>query len=148
MPIEFSHTLAVATSPEQTFDVLDDFSQTPKWLTRCTGIETLSVGGNAVGTQLRYAYRERGRVGTMAGTITAREPGQRLTCAYTDKLMDVTVDFQMTRAGSGTRLTHSISMTPKAFVIKLVAPLIRKGIAKQTIDAMEKLKALLEGAAA
>ena len=143
-PIEFSHTLLVSTPPQRVFDVLDDFSQTPKWLARCTGIEKLSAGDNAIGTKLRYAYSERGRIGTMDGSITARIVGQRLTCAYTDKLVDVVVDFQMAPAGTGTRLTHAISMTPKSLLIKLVAPLIRKGIPKQTIDAMEKLKVLLE----
>jgi uncharacterized protein YndB with AHSA1/START domain len=143
MAIEFEHGIDVPQPPEQVFAVLDDVAQTPRWLARCTGIEKLTPGENAVGTRLRYAYKDGGRFGTMEGEITARDPGRRLTFLYRDPMMEVQVDFQMSPQGSGTHLVHAIRITPRTFMAKLIAPMIRKQLPGQTIQAMEKLRGLL-----
>ena len=122
MSIHFSHTIDVGHEPKQVFAVLDDFSQTPKWLDRCTGIEKLTSGPNAVGTKLRYAYREGGRSG----------------------MMEVSVDFHVTGAAAGSRLTHTIDITPINFLARMFGPFIRRGLPKQTMTAMDRLRTLLD----
>jgi hypothetical protein len=144
MSIHFSHTIDVGHAPKRVFAVLDDFSLTPKWLERCTGIEKLTPGPNVEGTKLRYAYREAGRTGTMDGEIVARIEDERLTFRYGDKMMDVAVDFHVTGAAAGARLTHTIDITPKNVLAKVFAPFIRRGLPRQTITAMERLRALLD----
>jgi carbon monoxide dehydrogenase subunit G len=143
MSIQFAHTIEVPEPPTRVFAVLDDFSQTPKWLSRCTGIEALTPGPKAAGTKLRYAYKEGGRSGTMDGEIAARAENERLTMHYGDKMMEVSVDFHMVPNGAGTKLTHTIDITPKSFMTRLFAPMIRKQVPKQTVSAMESLRALL-----
>ena len=144
MPIHFEHSIDVRCRPEQAFGVVDDFGQTPKWLSRCTRIE--ADGPHAVGTKLKYDYRDGGRTGTMQGEITVRQPCERLTMHYADAMMDVTVDFRIAPRDSGSRLTHAIDIAPKTFAAKLLAPLIGMQVPKQTIAAMEKLRGLLEAA--
>ena len=146
MSIHFSHTIDVGHEPKAVFAVLDDFAMTPKWLERCTGIEKLSTGPNAVGMKLRYSYKEAGRTGTMDGEIVARIPDERLTFRYGDKMMDVAVDFHVTSAAAGARLTHTIDITPKNVLAKVFAPFIRRGLPRQTITAMESLRTLLDRA--
>lgn len=143
MSIEFEHGIDVPQSPEQVFAVLDDVAQTPRWLARCTGIEKLTPGENAVGTWLRYSYNDGGRSGVMEGEVTAREPGRKLTFQYGDPMMEVQVDFQMTPQGAGTHLVHAIRVTPRTLMAKLIAPMIRKQLPGQTIQAMETLRGLL-----
>ncbi|MGZ3421550.1 MAG: SRPBCC family protein [Polyangiales bacterium] len=143
MAIRFEHTIQVPVSTEKVFAVLDDVAQTPKWLARCTGIEKTTRGENAVGTKLRYSYKDGGRSGVMDGEITTRKPGERLTFHYLDGMMDVTVDFRMEKSGAATSLTHAIEITPKTFMAKLFSPLIRRALPKQTITAMETLRGLL-----
>src|SRR5205807_5805974 len=104
MPIQYEHSVDVAREPQRDFAVLDDVALTPKWLARCTGIEKLTPGENAIGTKLRYSYQEPGRTGQMDGEITARVPNEHLTYHYADKMMEVVVDFQITKADSGARL--------------------------------------------
>jgi hypothetical protein len=142
--IHFSHTLDIGHDPSKVFALLDDLAMTPKWLERCTGIEKLSPGANVVGTRLRYSYREGGRVGTMDGEIVTRIPDERLTFRYGDKMMDVSVDFHVTSAAAGSRLTHTIDITPKTVLAKVFAPFIRRGLPRQTITAMERLRTLLD----
>src|SRR5262249_35555048 len=119
-------------------------SQTPRWLARCTGIEKRTPGPNAVGMKLRYSYNDGGHAGVMDGEIATHTPNERLTYHYADKMMDVIVDFRMAPAGAGTKLTHAIDITPKTIMAKLVSPLIKMQLPKQTIAAMEKLRELLE----
>jgi len=141
----FSHTLSVSTPPSAVFAIIDDFSKTPLWLSRCTGIDKLSDGPNDVGTELKYHYDDGRRSGTMDGQIIAREPDRHFAMKFTDKLMDVTVDFVAASDGVGTTLTHSIDIATKGFG-KLFTPLIRRDLPKQTMDAMTKLKAMAESA--
>lgn len=141
--IRFEHTIEIPQGTEVVFLVLDDVSRTPQWLARCTGIEKLTPGENAVGARLRYSYREGGRSGVMEGEITARIPNERLTFHYRDSMMDAVVDFRIARNGSGARLTHAIDIAPKTFFARLFAPMIRKQLPNQTITAMETLRKLL-----
>jgi hypothetical protein len=147
MAIHFQHTLDVASDPSQAFAVLDDLRATPKWLERCTGIEKLKPGPNAVGQKLKYSYKEGGRTGVMDGEITARTPNEHLSFHYWDKMMDVTVDFRVSPAAVGARLVHTIEITPKTFFAKMLSPMIRKQLPKQTRTAMERLRELLESSA-
>ncbi|MFO0745180.1 MAG: SRPBCC family protein [Myxococcota bacterium] len=143
MAIEFQHGIDVGAPPERVFALLDDLAQTPRWLARCTGIEKLTPGENAVGTELRYAYRDGRRRGTMLGRITARTPAAHLAFHYGDRMMDVSVDFRMGGNGAGTHLVHTIGITPRNFFARLFSPLIRRALPAQTIGAMEKLRSLL-----
>lgn len=143
MSISFEHTLDVPVAPATVFAILDDIERTPEWLTRCVAMEKLSTGPTAVGTKLRYAFRDAARDGVMDGEVTAHEPGSRLTMRFDDSQMAALVDFRLASAGdAGTRLTHAIELTPKTFAGKLFAPLIRRKLPAQTIHAMEALRSL------
>jgi len=144
MAIRFQHSVDVASDPKDAFAILDDLSATPKWLERCTGIEKLKPGSNAVGDKLKYSYKEGGRSGVMDGEITARSPNEHLSFHYWDKMMDVTVDFRVSQTASGARLVHTIEITPKTLFAKLISPMIRSQLPKQTTTAMERLRGLLE----
>jgi hypothetical protein len=63
-------------------------------------------------------------------------------------MMRVTVDFRVTKAPAGARLTHVIEIEPQTLAGKLMTPLIRRGLPGQTIDAMVSLQKLLEGGVA
>jgi hypothetical protein len=141
--MQFAHTLLLPQAPEVVFSTLDDFSVTPKWLERCTGIEKLEPGPNAEGQSLRYSYCDRGRAGVMTGRIAVRLPGKRMVMLYADKMMQVTVEFCMEPQASGTRLTHVVTIEPKTVFAWLISPMISRQLPKQTIGAMEKLRAYL-----
>lgn len=143
----FAHTLPVSASPSRIFEIVDDFSKTPQWLSRCTGIDKLDDGPNHVGTRLKYHYDDGRRSGVMDGEVVAREPDQHFAMKFSDRMMDVTVDFVAASDGVGSSLTHTITISTKGIGI-LFAPLIKRQLPKQTIDAMTALKAMAEGRAA
>jgi hypothetical protein len=144
VPICCEHSVNVKASPEGAFALLDDLSQTPKWLGPCTAIEKLSPGPNEVGDKLRYSYKQGGRAGTMDGEILTRTPNRKLIVRYFDMMMEVLIDFDVCPTSSGSRLTHVITITPRSFMAKLMSPFIRLALPKQTRQAMEKLKGMLD----
>ena len=142
---DYSRTVQVAVPPETIYAILDDTDRTPEWLARCTKIDNPDNGANHAGTRLRYHYRDGKRTGVMDGSIVTHDVNRRFTMSFSDKMMDVTVDFETApgaQAGS-TTLTHTIDIRTKG-VGKLVTPMIRRSLPKQTTDAMDSLKALAE----
>ena len=83
----------------------------------------------------------------MEGEILARVPGERLHARYFDSQFEVSVDLRISPAPEGALTTHIIEITPKSFMGKLMKPLIRLGLKKQTLDAATNLRKLLEGLA-
>lgn len=139
-----SRTETLKAAPATVFAVLDDVTRAPEWLGRCTKLENLSGGPTAVGTKLRYHYRDGRRTGVMEGSVVAREADRKLTNRFTDKMMDVTVDFDLAPGdGGGTSLTHTITIDTKG-IGRLFTPLINRRLPGQTEGAMTQLKKLVE----
>jgi hypothetical protein len=144
MPIHYEHSETVAATPEHTFAVIDDLPLTARWLPPCVSLEKVGTGPNAPGDRLRYVYKQGSHQGEMDGEIVARTPGERLHCKYYDRTFEVSVDLRVAAGAGGTITTHIIEITPKRFFFKLLSPLIRHGLAKQTKEAAANLRKLLE----
>ena len=144
MAVRYEYAVDVGTSPEKAFAVIDDLPATATWLPPCISLAKVGPGPNAVGDTLRYVFQQGGRRSEMEGEILDRIPGQRLHCRYRDAAFDVTVDMRVAAVPGGTRTTHAIEIVPKTFVGRLLQPLIRLGLGKQTRDAAANLKHLLE----
>jgi carbon monoxide dehydrogenase subunit G len=146
MPIRYEHAETIRTTPERAFAAIDDLPQTAKWLPPCVSLEKVGAGPNAAGDKLRYVYKQGGHTGEMAGEIITRTPGERLHCKYFDGTFEVSVDLRVAASPDGALTTHVIEITPKRFFAKLMSPMIRLGLGKQTREAAANLKKLLESA--
>jgi hypothetical protein len=147
MAIRFQHAETIRATPERTFAAIDDLPLTARWLTPCVSLEKVGSGPNAPGDRLRYVYKRGDSQGEMACEILARTPGERLHCKYGDRAFDVSLDLRVAAAPGGALTTHIIEITPKKWAGKLMSPLIRLGLGKQTRDAAANLKKLLEATA-
>jgi Polyketide cyclase / dehydrase and lipid transport len=148
MPVRYEHVEIVRTSPDRAFAAIDDLPLTSNWLPPCVSLEKVGSGPNAPGDKLRYVYKQGGKTGEMSGEIIARTPGQRLHCKYFDSAFNVSVDLRVAANAEGALTTHIIEITPNRFLAKLMSPMIRLGLGKQTREAAANLKKLLESTAA
>jgi uncharacterized protein YndB with AHSA1/START domain len=144
MSISFEHGIDIALPPDRVFALLDDISQTPKWLASCKEIERVTAGPSEVGSRFQYSYQEGMHSGKMEGVITMHIPGQRLSMTYQDSLAEVSVDFRMSPTGAGTWLIHTIAITPKTFFARMFSPIIQSRLPGQTIEGMNALRKLAE----
>jgi hypothetical protein len=144
MPIRYQHTETVRATSDRVFAAIDNLPLTAKWLPGCVSLEKVGSGPNAVGDKLRYVYKQGGRQAEMAGEILVRTPGERLHCKYADSAFEVSVDMRIAAAPDGVLTTHTIEITPKTFFGKLMGPVIRLGVGRQTRKAAANLKNLLE----
>ena len=147
MSIRFDAQLQVTRSIEEVFAFIDDFSNTPKWNSRCVSVAQTSSEPRAVGSTLRYQYREPGRQGEMQGQVTAYAKPTALSMRFTDANLDAQVIFSLSasapRTTPGTTITHAIEITPKSLLMKLMTPLMRLAARKQVQQEILALKSLL-----
>ena len=144
MPMQFQHDEIVRTTPERAFAAIDNLPLTADWLPPCISLKKVNDGPNAVGDKLQYVYKQGGREAEMVGEILSRVPGERLHCKYQDSMFEVFVDLRVSAKEADTLTTHIVEIIPKTFTGKLMAPLIRIGLRKQTREAAKNLKQLLE----
>lgn len=144
MPIRCEHFETIHSTPERAFAVIDDLPQTAKWLPPCVSLEKVGSGPNAPGDKLHYRFKQGSQICEMDGEIIERIPGERLYCKYVDKMFEVSVDLRVAAVAEGVLTTHLIEITPKSFMGRMLSPLIRLGLNKQTRDAATNLKKLLE----
>ncbi len=143
MTIRYEHAIEVECSPSTAFAFLDDLPRTPQWLGPARNWKS-SFRAKPGGDKLHYEYSQAGQNGTMQGEIVERVVDQKLVCKYIDKMMEVIVDFSIVPNGEHTRLEHVITMTPQSFMMKMMAPMIRLAVPKQTTDAMSEIKRMIE----
>ena len=148
MAIRYEHCETIRTTADRAFAMIDDLPQTSKWLPPCVSLEKTESGPNAVGDKLNYVFKQGGKTARMDGEIIDRIPGERLHCKYFDNMFDVSVDLRVASSAEGALTTHVVEITPKTFFGKLLTPLIRLGLRKQTRDAAANLKKLLESTSA
>jgi uncharacterized protein YndB with AHSA1/START domain len=140
-----THTVEIDAPRSAVFAIIDDVGRTPEWQQRCINVEKLSPGPNSVGTNLRYTFKDGPRTGQMTGRITAREPDERFSMEYADKLMRVGVDFVLRdgATSSSTSLTHAVDVHGRGLG-RLFAPIATRTLPRQTVNAVESLKAIAE----
>lgn len=144
MSIRYEHIERVAVSPAQAFAAIDNLPLTAQWLPPCVSLAKVGSGPNRKGDKLHYVFRQGGRQSEMSGEIMERVEGQRLFNVYRDASFEVAVDLRVAPAEGGSQMTHIIEIVPKTFFGRLMSPLIRLGLKKQTQEAAGGLKRLLE----
>ena len=142
--IEARATLEIAKPPSEVFAFMDDLSKAPLWLMSCTVLRQTTDTPRVVGSPLHYEFLQGNRPGEMDGVVTAYEPGRRLAMRFSDDRFEVTVEIRVVTAPSGSALAHSVGITPKSFLGRLVSPLIRMGNRKQVASNLARAKEILE----
>jgi len=142
--IQSESTVLIAKPVSEVFTFIDDFSQAPSWLESCIELTQASPGSRAVGSSLHYKHRQGGHAGEMDGTVTAYEKDAQLEMKFADPMFEVVIAFRCAPDTTGCMVTHSIAITPKGLMSKLMTPMIKAGNVKQVNSNVSRLKDLLE----
>ena len=143
--IRAESSIEIARPPSQVFAYVCDLQHAPAWLEACLELALVSPGW-ARGAELRYVFREGRGEGRMSGVVSEYDPNRRLVLDFKDPRFEVTVSLDFAPAGTGTRVTHAVSIDPKGLMGKLMAPMIRAGNEKQVKANLARLEQGLMGA--
>jgi uncharacterized protein YndB with AHSA1/START domain len=148
MAIHVESEIEVARPRAEVFDYIAHGERLPEYVSDFASVEPAAAGEPGPGTQYRYRMNRGGVEGTFEWTEFS--PVDRLAwhgppAKSGPGSMEPSGWWELTDSRGGTRV--KLAMTPKpGGLFKLMAPLMAMGMRKGNRQALERLKARLEGA--
>ncbi|NNC74193.1 MAG: hypothetical protein HKN93_01655 [Acidimicrobiia bacterium] len=146
MRIETS--IDIDSSPEAVWELLSQPARHPDFATPSDSIVELGDGEVREG----YVYKEKGGIppikSVMTWTVAEVVPNRRLVSDGTDGKVNIHVDWDLEATASGTRLSHSMELSPAWFLVPVMAvmwPAVMRKRAQAALDGtMSNLKQIVE----
>jgi len=138
MALHFEERVEVRRSPAQCFAFVDDFANAPRWNELCVALVREGDG-------LIYTYKQGRGQAVMNGFIVERDPPRRLLLGFSDRMFEIEIGFRFDAIPGGTRIEHTLQLEPRSFLVKLMSPLLRRVMKKQTANQAAALAAALGG---
>jgi uncharacterized protein YndB with AHSA1/START domain len=144
MSLSFHERIEARRTPAECFAFVDDFANTPRWNKLCVALQRegsdLREGGG-----LLYTYKQGQRTGVMQGLIVERDPPRRLLLEFGDRLFRIEIGFRFDAIPGGTRIEHTLQLEPRSLLTKLLSPLLRLQMKRQTAQQAQALARALDG---
>ncbi len=134
--------------PEAVWELVSQPARYPDFATPSDAIVELGEGDLREG----YVYKERGGIppvkSVMTWTVAEVVPNRRLVSDGTDGNVRIHVDWDLAATASGTRLSHSMELSPAWFLAPVMAvmwpALMRKRAQAALDDTMTNIKRIVE----
>lgn len=139
---KLERTVTVATSLDQVWHFLTDFTTTEQWDPPTVSTERVS-GDGSVGTVYRNVSKILGRETEIEYTVVAVEPRSLFRLAGTTSSMKMLDTMRFEEAGGRVTVTYTVDFEPQG-AAKLIAPLMPLGLKKLGDDAAERMRQVLE----
>ena len=140
----FESSVDIAKPQATVFAFVDDASKAPQWLGMCASLEVVSPGPKAVGTKLRYSYRQGRNIRSMDGSVTGCDRPRRLEMTFSDGCFETVVSYELESIAGGTRFRQGLGISALSFFGKLTMPIVRIAVPRQAAKDSARLKAVLE----
>ncbi len=139
----FTRTLQVDATPAKVFAVLTDLENAPKWMPSIQKTEWVTgdkVAPGAVWRETRLAGKR-----TMTADIHVRdfEKNKKLGLAVDSKPFEMSLDFALKPAGTGTQVDYSCMGKGKGLMAIFTATIMKK-VEDQDSDLLARFKAYVE----
>lgn len=121
-PLPISASVEVAATPEAVWEAVSDVSQMSRWSPECRKIVVLGSPKQGVGTKLLGINRRGWAVWPTTSKVVRYEPGKAV--AWKTRESGATWHYELSQAGSGTRLTGKRELPAYTIGTRLMAPLI------------------------
>ena len=140
-----SATVEIERSPEEVFGYVADPAHLPEWQSDVRHAAFDDPAGIRVGARGHEVRHVMGSDRSISWEITDYTPNERYGLRGVDGPVRAHIMLGVTPSGRGTRLDYGIAFEGHG-VGKLIAPMARKGAAKDLPATLERLKQTLEGA--
>jgi uncharacterized protein YndB with AHSA1/START domain len=134
----------IHAAPETVFAAMTDPDTVVKWVSGLVASEQLTDTGLVVGARSREVIRDGKREVVMLSTVTAVEPGRRLTMRLEGAGMTAETDFRLTPLGEGrTRVEHELR-TSYSGILRWIEFLFRAAVQRKVEADLGRLREYLE----
>jgi uncharacterized membrane protein len=140
-------SVEIARSPEDVFAYIADFPRHPEWQEGLVSVTVETEGPSRIGT--RVVHRRKLGLQTVATTseVSAYDPPRVIGFRGIDGPIRAEGSQRVEPAGEGSRVFFEMELEGHGLG-KLMLPMARRQAARQVAASHEKLKRILEGAAA
>jgi uncharacterized protein YndB with AHSA1/START domain len=142
----FSHTVALAQSPEAVFPWLLEPERVPRWTANLENYEPLDDGPLRAGSRLRETLVISGSRFDVELEVTRYEPPHGAESRYSTNGVELQNTYALAAIDGGTRLTQSLDAKGTSFGARMLIPVVQPRLERKLTEDLERLKALLEGA--
>lgn len=143
MPVIQKETI-VRRAPAEVFAKLADFERAPTWLTGVESTKVVTPGAVGVGTRFVQKRKTMGKLSDVEVAVTRFEPPSALGLdVKRDGKPAGVVLWETLPDAQGTRVVSRVDFTLPG-LMKLMTPMVRNVVAKQTAGDLAALKNALE----
>lgn len=145
--IDITHTHEIPASAADVWAVLADYRRDPEWRTGVLSMEPDTEGLAQPGTKVQEVLRLAGKTNHIGSVVDAVDPGRRIVW-HTTNGSDVNGYRMVEPAGADRcRVTLGITVRPHGME-KLMAPMFRRMLDRNTQQDLRALQGLIAGATA
>jgi uncharacterized membrane protein len=140
-------SIEIARSPEDVFAYIADVPRHPEWQDGLVSVTVETQGPTRVGTRVVHRRKLGPRTVATTSEVTAYDPPRVISFRGIDGPIRAEGSQRVEPVGDGSRVSLEMELEGHGFG-KLMLPMARKQAARQVATSHEKLKRILEDAAA
>ena len=140
-------SIEIARSPEDVFAYITDVPRHPEWQDGLVSVTVETQGPTRVGTRVVHRRKLGPRTVATTSEVTAYDPPRVVSFRGIDGPIRAEGSQRVEPVGDGSRVSFEVELEGHGFG-KLMLPMARKQAARQVATSHEKLKRILEDAAA
>ena len=136
--------IIIARPPEDIARIFLDPEKAPLWNAGLERFEVLSETPGLVGSKARLHFVQGGRRYVMEDELLEVEPERRYLSRVSGDMLEAEIETLLVPTASGTLVTVRWTGCGKKPLLRLLLPLMRRSLARQTLADLTKLRELAE----
>ncbi len=143
--ISYETEIVVNKPVQESWAVMSDESNLPKWIRGFKKIEPVSGTPNTLGAVSKVYIEEEGTEMIMEETITAFKENEHMAMSFTMDFMNIDYEMFFKDQGGKTVITTKTNTTGNSMIAKSMLSFMSDGMGKQEDENLNNLKNLIEG---
>jgi len=135
-------TITINQPAERVWELFMNADNLQYWLTGFVSAEHLSGNIGETGSVSKLKFKERGKLMEVTETVLIVKPNQQYAFMMKHKTFEAETDIRFISFGQRTEMIQTVHFFPKGFFMKLLMPIVKGAMKKQTASELFNFKSL------